>query len=300
MAKVLIGNIKGPKGDKGDTGPQGIQGEQGATGATGPQGPKGDTGATGPQGEQGEKGDTGATGPQGPKGDTGAQGPQGEQGPVGPAGPTGPQGPQGPKGDTGARGPQGEGVSPATNTTAGSVKPDGITLEVTDSNGTLGIKEGGVSTDELADGAVTGDKVANESITPEKLIGMLLSGGSSTGELEDLTIRTYGFANAGSGWNTFTFPTPFEAVPQVICAAEGEHSVQVQQVSETKFLYRVVTSAPALNLTSGSYYLHNAKSTSASNMVQANVVTGGSVSGGSATGDAVRIMCLAIEYGGDE
>ncbi len=35
MARILIGNIKGPKGD---TGPQGTQGP------TGPQGPKGDTG----------------------------------------------------------------------------------------------------------------------------------------------------------------------------------------------------------------------------------------------------------------
>ena len=62
MARVLIGNFKGPQGPKGDTG---------ATGATGPQGlqgPKGDTGATGP------KGDTGATGPQGPRGATGATG----------------------------------------------------------------------------------------------------------------------------------------------------------------------------------------------------------------------------------
>ena len=86
MAKVLIGNVRGPKGD---TGLQGPQGEQGPTGATGPQGPKGDTGATGatgprgPQGIQGQKGDTGATGPQG------KQGIQGEQGPAGPQGATG-------------------------------------------------------------------------------------------------------------------------------------------------------------------------------------------------------------------
>ena len=65
MAKVFIGNVKGPQGEKGDTGargPQGIQGE------------KGDTGARGPQGIQGEKGDTGPQGPQG------IQGPAGESG----------------------------------------------------------------------------------------------------------------------------------------------------------------------------------------------------------------------------
>lgn len=89
MAKILIGNIKGPQGEKGDTGATGLQGPQGATGEQGPQGEKGDTGATGP------KGDTGATGPQGPEGPTGA---------TGPTGPTGATGPQGAKGDTGQRG----------------------------------------------------------------------------------------------------------------------------------------------------------------------------------------------------
>lgn len=95
MARILIGNVKGPKGDAGATGPQG---PQGATGATGPKGEKGDTGATGPQGPRGLQGEAGATGPQGPqgeKGDTGARGPQGIQGPQGV------QGPQGPKGEPG-------------------------------------------------------------------------------------------------------------------------------------------------------------------------------------------------------
>lgn len=50
MAKVLIGNVKGPKGD---TGPQGPQGEQGPKGETGAQGPQGPAGETGPQGVPG-------------------------------------------------------------------------------------------------------------------------------------------------------------------------------------------------------------------------------------------------------
>lgn len=41
MARLLIGNIKGPKGDKGDTGETGPQGKQGAQGV---QGAKGDVG----------------------------------------------------------------------------------------------------------------------------------------------------------------------------------------------------------------------------------------------------------------
>ena len=127
MAKVLIGNVKGPKGD---TGPQGPQGEQGPTGATGPQGPKGDkgdTGATGPEGPQGPKGDAGETGPQGPtgpKGDTGARGPQGIQGEQGE---TGPQGPKGDTGATGARGPQGIQGKPGETGPTGPQGPKGDT-----------------------------------------------------------------------------------------------------------------------------------------------------------------------------
>lgn len=56
MARILIGNIKGPQG------PQGIQGE------TGPQGLQGIQGETGPQGTQGIQGEKGDTGPQGPRG----------------------------------------------------------------------------------------------------------------------------------------------------------------------------------------------------------------------------------------
>lgn len=41
MARILIGNVKGPKGDAGARGPQGIQGPQGLQG---PQGPKGEPG----------------------------------------------------------------------------------------------------------------------------------------------------------------------------------------------------------------------------------------------------------------
>lgn len=114
MARILIGNVKGPKGDTGATGPQGVQGPQGPTGPTGPQGPKGDDGDTGPAGPQGAPG---ATGPQGPKGETGAtgpQGPKGDDGDTGPAGPQGPKGDEGPAGPTGPQGPQGDPGSAAT------------------------------------------------------------------------------------------------------------------------------------------------------------------------------------------
>lgn len=62
MAKVLLGNVKGPKGDKGDTGAQGIQGIQGIQGEQGPKGDTGPQGATGSQGPQGIAGKNGKDG----------------------------------------------------------------------------------------------------------------------------------------------------------------------------------------------------------------------------------------------
>lgn len=92
MAKVLLGNVRGPEGPQGPQGEVGPQGPQGPQGVAGPEGPQGDPGETGPQGPKGQQGETGPTGPQGPKG---------EQGEPGAQGPQGIQGEQGPKGDSG-------------------------------------------------------------------------------------------------------------------------------------------------------------------------------------------------------
>lgn len=153
----------------------------------------------------------------------------------------------------------------------------------------------------LRPGEVTGDKIADETITPDKLIGMIQGGGSSTGELEDLAIQTGSVTNAGSGWNTLTFPWPFEDVPQVVASAEGEYSVQVQGVTREHFLYRVTKdSSASLSLDKTAYWVHTAQATSTSNMKSVQLVTGGSVSGGgAATADKVRVMWAALEFGGD-
>lgn len=157
MARILIGNVKGPKGDAGATGPQG---PQGATGATGPKGEKGDTGATGPQGPRGPQGEAGATGPQGPqgeKGDTGARGPQGIQGPQGA------QGPQGPKGEPGDPVVRYGTITAVTDTTYdveldGGTELDNVTYIVSACDGSVGdrcIVEQ-VRSDDLTYNVVTG------------------------------------------------------------------------------------------------------------------------------------------------
>jgi len=147
MAKLKLGNIKGPKGD------------QGGTGATGPQGPQGPTGPTGPKGAQGTRGSqwytgtavTGTSTTPAVFSGTGIaaalvgdiylntstgniyhcttagaaaaakwayvgciRGLQGPQGPKGATGATGATGPQGKVGATGPQGPKGDKGDPTT------------------------------------------------------------------------------------------------------------------------------------------------------------------------------------------
>lgn len=127
-----------------------------------------------------------------------------------------------------------------------------------------------------------------------------------TYELEDLTIRTGSFVNAGSGWNTFVFPEAFDDVPQVLASAEDGYGVEIKGVRADKFLYRCTTagsSSVTVTPTKASYYVHTSKSTSTSSMHQVSLVTdvtASSSGGGSgSTDDACRVMWLAIEYGGD-
>lgn len=121
---------------------------------------------------------------------------------------------------------------------------------------------------------------------------------AATGELEDLTIRTGSFTNAGEGWNTFTFPEPFEGVPHAIVTAESGYSVEVKGVTATEFLYKV-TVGGAVGVTTGTYYVHTSKSTSTSSMSQVTLVTGIGSGGSSGTSAAVTVRYTAIEFGGE-
>ena len=86
----------------------------------------------------------------------------------------------------------------------------------------------------------------------------------NSNELEDLTIRTGFFYNVGAGWNTFTFPEPFEGKPIVICHCDG-YNIEIKNVSETKFLYRLVKNVDStLTNNTKTLYEYSGSSTSAS------------------------------------
>lgn len=129
--------------------------------------------------------------------------------------------------------------------------------------------------------------------------------------LDDFNVQTGAFANAGAGWNTFTFPESFEGVPMVTCAAEG-FNVEVKGVTAESFMYRLTTGG-AVDLSTSQTTLYRAASPSSTNRyVMAlsytnhtsafNVLTAASLTGGGSntTADAVKIKYMAIEYGGDE
>ena len=140
MARVFIGNFKGPKGDKGETGPQGKQGNTGATGQRGSRWTEG-TAITGTSTTATVFSGTGIADAlvndmylntstsnvyrctvggaasvakwvfvgciKGTKGDKGDRGATGETGPQGPRGTKGDKGDKGATGETGPQGPSG-------------------------------------------------------------------------------------------------------------------------------------------------------------------------------------------------
>ncbi len=163
---------------------------------------------------------------------------------------------------------------------------------------------------------VTGKAVATQSADglmsaadKAKLDGLSDSGGddelvlallSDTRELEDLTIRTGSFANAGEGWNTFAFPEPFDAPPLVVARCEG-YGVDVKGVTADRFLY-MVTQATSSGASSRTLYAANSggvvyatKPTASSTAF--TVLTSAGSSGTEGTADAVTVRWAAFEKG---
>ena len=120
-------------------------------------------------------------------------------------------------------------------------------------------------------------------------------------ELEDLAVQGGEFENAGEGWNTFTFPEPFDEVPLVLAQCEG-YGVDVKGVTAERFLY-MVTQATS-SATTKTLYLstrYNYVFTTKQNYDGGSfdVVTSAGSSGTSGVADAVPVRWAAIEKGGE-
>lgn len=121
-------------------------------------------------------------------------------------------------------------------------------------------------------------------------------------ELEDLAVQGGEFENAGEGWNTFTFPEPFDEVPLVLAQCEG-YGVDVKGVTAERFLY-MVTQATSSAATTKTLYLSKrydyvfAKKQS-SDGGSFDVLTSAGSSGTSGVADAVTVRWAAMEKGGE-
>ena len=98
------------------------------------------------------------------------------------------------------------------------------------------IPDYGVTTIKLALQAVTADRLAQD------VLDMIEAAepARSTNELDDYTMETGFFINAGAGWNTFKFRHPFEGVPVVtVTPKEFSGFCEIKNVSKEGFLYCV-------------------------------------------------------------
>lgn len=104
-----------------------------------------------------------------------------------------------------------------------------------------------------------------------------------TWELEGLSVQAGTVTNAGSGWNTLTFPEPFDDAPAVVASAEG-YQVEVKGVTAERFLYRVV------QLSTSTVRFYVATASGGQNTSGATVLSGASMA---AVGDKVAVRWMA-------
>lgn len=153
--------------------------------------------------------------------------------------------------------------------------------------------------------------VSNVKALTAQLVKKIEASGSSgatqplvpdTFELEDLSIQMGSFQNAGEGWNAFTFPSSFEAIPVVYATSEG-YSIAVKDVTEEGFSYQLTTVSTVSATSKTLYAVSNsgvvyAKKPGASSTAF-SVLTSAGGSGEASVGDAATIRYVAIEKGGE-
>lgn len=150
----------------------------------------------------------------------------------------------------------------------------------------------------IPDYGVTWEKLAQdivdeiEKITPSR---------AST-ELDDYTMETGTFENAGAGWNSFRFREVFEGVPVVtVTPVAFSGWCEVKEITGEGFLYCLRKPGIAAgSVSTKSVYVGAGTGTSPSHSAQ-TVVTGATLPTYQAetTADKVQISYTAIEYGGD-
>ena len=135
----------------------------------------------------------------------------------------------------------------------------------------------------------------------------------STNELDDYTMETGAFINAGAGWNTFRFRHPFEGVPVVtVTPKEFSGFCEIKNVTAEGFLYclrqlsaqdgsvtegTVTTATGYIGSDTGTSPSHS-KATYVSGVTLPQVVlpTLGTIT----TAEKIEMDYIAIEFGGDE
>ena len=202
------------------------------------------------------------------------------------------------------------GITPFKGVTSGTVQAalEEIRRQIDDVTAGV-IPDYGVTTIKLALQAVTADRLAQD------VLDMIEAAepARSTNELDDYTMETGRFVNAGAGWNTFRFRHAFEGVP-VLTVTPKEFSgfCEIKNVTAEGFLYCLRQpslqggSATKGTVTTATGYIGSDTGSSPSHS-QITYVSGVTLPqvvlptlGTITTAEKIEMDYIAIEFGGDE
>lgn len=202
------------------------------------------------------------------------------------------------------------GITPFKGVASGTVQAalEEIRRQIDDVTAGI-IPDYGVTTIKLALQAVTADRLAQD------VLDMIEAAepARSTNELDDYTMETGRFANAGAGWNTFRFRHPFEGVPVVtVTPKEFSGFCEIKNVTAEGFLYCLRKpqlqdgSVTEGKVTTATGYIGSGSGSSPSHS-QVTYVSGVTlptitlpVHGTTTTAEKIEMDYIAIDFGGDE
>lgn len=202
------------------------------------------------------------------------------------------------------------GITPFKGVTSGTVQAalEEIRRQIDDVTAGV-IPDYGVTTIKLALQAVTADRLAQD------VLDMIEAAEPArcTNELDDYTMETGRFINAGAGWNTFKFRHPFESVPVLtVTPKEFDGFCEIKSVTAEGFLYCLRQpslqggSATKGTVTTATGYIGSDTGTSPghSKVTYVSGVTLPVITlptyGTVTTDEKIEMDYIAIEFGGDE